>query len=140
MKTKRNWLLWGLLGVVLLPCVVCGLYPGPYFDLVVKSPTVDDFRFEVRAWNGCNLFGDQVWNIGSVSLWSETEDEYLWCLTFRGPNLTRSLCYGEVPVHAEQFFPVKHGAPRRIKPGERLAVSITYNFDYFLSVCLGDRY
>lgn len=75
----------------------------------------------------------------AVTVWSESEGEPLWTF-FTGRTLPSFVTYGITPAGGRQTIP-DFGEPRSPRPGEKLILDITYQFDNVLppAACSGRK-
>jgi hypothetical protein len=72
-----------------------------------------------------------------IDYYSETAKEYLWVLQVPRAQL-RDVIYGELPPGSTQRTP-RHGKPRPLKVGEKIVVSVGYDYDRLMAACTSSR-
>src|SRR5262249_29612406 len=91
-------------------------------SVVLSEVDFPPLRFHIKSRNINGIMG--------VAVFSKTKHELLWHVSMGTQNI-EEITYGVVPPRSEQLFPV--GRPRDINEGEIIYVSVSYQFDEFLS-------
>lgn len=83
----------------------------------IRGTTPPEFR--IRTWS--------INSIMNVDVWSITHDEMQWTCRVNQKKLT-TIAYGTNPPGTIQVYPPT-GAPRAIRAGEHIVISITCQYD-----------
>jgi hypothetical protein len=129
--SRRSTVLLILIGIVGLGLLLWFALRGPSVKIGLASAHIDALGFRVKTSRVNSILGFYVW--------SETEGVFLWALDV-GSLPEEPITYGELPRGAKQIYPKDGTRPRKIQPGERFIVEISYQYDTWMTAAAADKY